>query len=87
MRILSAGIQRRERTLQDQAERASTQVAQIAFAHCKQVRSLKMNVPFDGGALASEQSEDGQCQGALTGTTLANQSDDFAARDFERARA
>ena len=49
------GVERGERTLEDEAKRLSTQTAEFALAHGEQIGSLKNNSSFfDGGTLAAE---------------------------------
>ena len=77
------GIERGERTLEDEAQRFSSQVAQIALAHGQQIGSLKSNFAFDCGSLAAKQTENGESQRAFARATLADQAEDFAFLNIE----
>ena len=77
------GIQRGKWALEDEAERASADLAQVALSHGEQVGSLKSDFPFHRGALAAEQAEDREGKRAFARAALADQAENFTLLDFE----
>ena len=80
---LERRIQRRQGTLQHQRDRASAQRAQFAFRELQEIGLLKPDCAFGWRPLLIEKTENRHGQRALARAALSDQTQHFAALDFQ----
>src|SRR5262249_17907310 len=76
------GIQRGSRALQYKANLGSAETPEFALGRTKQVATLEANLSPRLSTSQMDQTQDGQSDGALTGTARACESEDLAGLDF-----
>ena len=77
------GVQRGERTLQDQPDLAAAHLPHLALGQAHQRLPPERDLPACGSSPEGEQLQNRQGQGALARATLTNQSQNLARRDGE----
>src|SRR5579872_1051847 len=79
-----SGIERGERTLQNQTHFLAAQESHLTFSACHKVAAAKLHRAFGGAVLQIKQPQNRQSQGAFSAAALSYESENLSRIDVQR---